>query len=146
MDGENGIPDVIKGRIRPVEILTDLSKLATECKRSMAMNRPLLIKGAANDWEASRKWSLAYFRDGWMGSTLVDVSLDGREGGQKQRQPLRDYIASFTCPPPDAAGKQAPRFVPYMRYLRECVDPSIPAPLLTRTLLTRASLRVSARF
>ena len=91
----------------------------------MAKNRPLLIKGAASDWKAFKKWSLDYFQNSSIGDTVVTISLDTKEGGKKLRQSLREYISTFhrnetaaAAPKVDEANdidESAPKFVPYMR-------------------------------
>jgi histone arginine demethylase JMJD6 len=78
-----------------VDTISDLSEVDMKCRTYMARNKPLLMKGAAKEWDACKKWSFDYFKDGDLGSTQVDISLDHKEGGKKLRQTLREYILSI---------------------------------------------------
>ena len=108
------------------DTISDLSDLESICHEYMARNRPLLIKGAAKGWDACKKWTFEYFMEDKVGSTLVDVSLDPKEAGKKQRQSIRDYIASIRALPVDDERKESiiqkdddsghhTNFVPYLR-------------------------------
>ena len=111
--------------IESCDSISDLSEMDMKCRIYMARNKPLLIKNGAKEWEACKKWSFSYFKEGELGQTQVNISLDPKEGGEKRRQSLRDYILSIeesnisdkTKASPEETTKPGTcaNFLPYLR-------------------------------
>ena len=111
---------VIEQKLKPCDVIWDLTSLDSKCRNYITDNRPVLIKGAAKDWAALKKWSFNFFKESSIGNTKVKVSLDGKESGNKCIQTLREFICKIQAEEPRVSSSGSndsniPEFPPYLR-------------------------------
>lgn len=81
----SGGPNAIQELLQNYEELnsstiTELDSVpsALEFMRFVAQNRPFVVRGAANDWQARKKWNVAFLKDALKGEKVnVAVTPSG---------------------------------------------------------------------
>ena len=105
---------------------------------------PVILRGAANEWPAVRKWSLDYLADHGA-DTRVTVSLSNEEveaSVKDQSMTLSQYIRAVLGSPQTRDGGMPARQMPYLKQMNLLAQ----FPVLGRDLLCASLMSESTRW
>lgn len=79
--------------------------------------RPLVVRGAVNDWPAVRKWTWEFFSDTF-GS--MQVKVQGRGFGRLAKLPLQEFLATFGSDTHEPGRAPSLRYSLVRAFVAEC--------------------------